>query len=240
MNWSFSPVISTQVLEFFHLFLSLLTLLFPLGKMKVGMILLETVYPSYLVDFPTFVVNIAIPRFVYGIQTVEKEEIAGDEKEYWNRKQSIKRLQIVPRSRSRSYSFGNSKHRGYGGAEIKACWWGMITSFRFNYGGFTVNVITHPCQPSTSVLLTTRFPWEKRMPNFSCWFDTIGIITLFNIMDLIVLKIVENKSNNPKIARASLAIIRENFTYLVKLLCCSKILYQLCSPCIVARDKGKS
>jgi hypothetical protein len=34
------------------------------------------------------VVNIAIPRFVYGIQRVEKEEIAGDEEEYWNRKQN--------------------------------------------------------------------------------------------------------------------------------------------------------
>jgi len=76
------------------------------------MILLETVYPSDLADFPTFVVNNAISRFVYGIQKVEKEEIAGDEKEYWNRKQSNKRLQIVPRSRSRSYSVGNRKQRG--------------------------------------------------------------------------------------------------------------------------------
>lgn len=58
---------------------------------------METVYASSdLVDFPTFVVNIAIPRFVYEIQRVEKEEITGDEEEYWNRKQSIKRLQIVP------------------------------------------------------------------------------------------------------------------------------------------------
>jgi len=57
---------------------------------------LETVYPSSdLVDFPTFRINIAIPRFVYGIQRVEKEETAGDEEEYWNRKQG-KRLQIVP------------------------------------------------------------------------------------------------------------------------------------------------
>ena len=59
-------------------------------------------------------------------------------------------------------------------------------------------------------------------------------------MELIVLKIVERKLNNPKVARASSAIIRENFIYLVKALCCSKILYQLFSPCIVARDKGKS
>jgi hypothetical protein len=57
---------------------------------------LKTVYPSSdLVDFPTLRINIAIPRFVYGIQRVEKEEIAGGEEEYWNRKQG-KRLQIVP------------------------------------------------------------------------------------------------------------------------------------------------
>jgi hypothetical protein len=80
--------------------------------MKAEMILLETVYPSDLFDFPTFVVHIAIPRFVYGIQRVEKEEIAGDDEEYWNRKQSNKRLQTVPRSRSRNYSVGNRKHRG--------------------------------------------------------------------------------------------------------------------------------
>jgi hypothetical protein len=55
-----------------------------------------------------------------------------------------------------------------------------------------------------------------------------------------VLKTVEDKLNNHKIARASLALIRENFTYLLKPLRCSKILYQLISPCIVARDKGKS
>jgi len=65
-------------------------------KRKQGSFLLETVYPSSdLVDFPTFRINIAIPRFVYGIQRVEKEETAGDEEEYWNRKQG-KRLQIVP------------------------------------------------------------------------------------------------------------------------------------------------
>ena len=58
-------------------------------------------------------------------------------------------------------------------------------------------------------------------------------------MELIVLKIVEDTLNNPKIARAISAIIRENFTYLVKPLCCSKILYQLFSPGIVTRDKGK-
>lgn len=57
---------------------------------------MKTVYPSSdLVDFPTLRINIAIPRFVYGIQRVEKEEIAGGEEEYWNRKQG-KRLQIVP------------------------------------------------------------------------------------------------------------------------------------------------
>jgi hypothetical protein len=67
------------------------------------------------------VVNIAIPRFVYGIQRVEKEDVAHDEEEYWNRKQSNKRLQIVPRIRSRSYSVGNRKHRGSGGAEMEAC-----------------------------------------------------------------------------------------------------------------------
>jgi hypothetical protein len=57
---------------------------------------LKTVYPSSdAVVFPTFRINIAIPRFVYGIQRVEKEEIAGDEEVYWNRKQG-KRLQIMP------------------------------------------------------------------------------------------------------------------------------------------------
>jgi hypothetical protein len=44
--------------------------------MIAGMIILETVYPSDLVDFPTFVINIAIPPFVFGIQRVEKEETA--------------------------------------------------------------------------------------------------------------------------------------------------------------------
>jgi len=83
---------------------------------------LETVYPSSdLVDFPTFVVNTAVPRFVYGIQRVQEEETASDEEEYWNRKQSNKRLHIVPLSRSRSYSVGNRKHRGSGGAEMQAC-----------------------------------------------------------------------------------------------------------------------
>ena len=72
-------------------------------------------------DFPTFAFNTAIPRFIYGIQRVEKEETASGEREYWNRKQSNKRLQIVPLSRSRSYSVGNRKHRGSGGAEMEAC-----------------------------------------------------------------------------------------------------------------------
>ena len=58
-------------------------------------------------------------------------------------------------------------------------------------------------------------------------------------MELLVLKIVEDKLKNPKIAPASSAIIRENFAYLVKSSRCSKILYQLFNPCIVARDKGK-
>ena len=50
-----------------------------------------------------------------------KEETASDVEEYWNRKQSNKRLQIVPLSRSRSYSVGNRKHRGSGSAEMEAC-----------------------------------------------------------------------------------------------------------------------
>jgi len=52
------------------------------------------------------------------------------------------------------------------------------------------------------------------------FFDTIGIIALFSIMELIV----EDKLNNPKIACSSSAIMRENFTHLVKPSCWSKIL----------------